>query len=119
MAITKSCKEALWLKGLSRELSEQLHISTLFYDSQSAIFLTKVHMFHERMKHTNARYHFVCEINARGDIFVSEVRTQDNLADMSSKNGRTHFLSQNYSFCFFMNMRDKWLGVGNLLFSIQ
>ena len=27
-------------------------------------------MFHERKKHIDVRYHFVCEIIARGDIVV-------------------------------------------------
>ena len=38
MAVTKAYNEALWLKGLFGERSEQLQISTLFYDNQSAIF---------------------------------------------------------------------------------
>ena len=38
MAVTKACKEVLWLKGLFRERSEQLQINTLFYDNQGAIF---------------------------------------------------------------------------------
>ena len=33
MAVTEACKEALWLKGLVGELSDQLQISTLFFDS--------------------------------------------------------------------------------------
>ncbi|KAG8491178.1 hypothetical protein CXB51_014420 [Gossypium anomalum] len=59
MAITKACKEAIWLKGLFSELNEDLQISTVFCDSQSAIFLTKDQMFHERTKHIDVRYHFV------------------------------------------------------------
>ena len=82
MAVIEACKEALWLKGLFGELSDQLQISTLFCDSQSAIFLTKDHMFHERTKHIDVRYHFVREIIARGDIVVSKVGTQDNPTNM-------------------------------------
>ncbi|KAG8480499.1 hypothetical protein CXB51_024647 [Gossypium anomalum] len=33
MAITKACKEAIWLKGLFSELNEDLQISTVFCDS--------------------------------------------------------------------------------------
>ncbi|KAG8496510.1 hypothetical protein CXB51_008987 [Gossypium anomalum] len=51
MVITEACKEAIWLKGLFSELNEDLQISTVFCDSQSAIFLTKDQMFHERTKH--------------------------------------------------------------------
>ncbi|KAG8478903.1 hypothetical protein CXB51_028748 [Gossypium anomalum] len=57
MAITEACKEAIWLKGLFSELNEDLQISTVFCDSQSAIFLTKDQMFHERTKHIDVRYH--------------------------------------------------------------
>ena len=53
--------------------------------NQSAIFLTKNQMFHERMKHIDVRYHFVCEIIARGDIVVSKVETQDNPVNMMTK----------------------------------
>ena len=85
MTVTEACKEALWLKGLFGELSDQLQISTLFFDNQSVIFLTKEQMFHERTKHIDVRYHFVREIIAHGDIVVSKVGTQDNLADMMTK----------------------------------
>ena len=75
MVVTKACKEAFWLKGLFRELSDQSHINTLFYDSQSAVFLTKNQMFHERTKHINVSYHFVRKIIARCDIVISKVGT--------------------------------------------
>ena len=58
MAVTKPCKEVLWLRGLFGELSDQLQINTLFCNSQSAIFLTKDQMFHEKTKHIDVRYHF-------------------------------------------------------------
>ncbi|KAG8481449.1 hypothetical protein CXB51_026307 [Gossypium anomalum] len=79
MAITEACKEAIWLKGLFSELNEDLQINTVFCDSQSAIFLTKDQMFHERTKHIDVRYHFVRDIIASGDIvtwlvFIVEVK---------------------------------------------
>ncbi|KAG8481615.1 hypothetical protein CXB51_026469 [Gossypium anomalum] len=40
---------------------------------ESAIFLTKDQMFHERTKHIDVRYHFVRDIIARGDIVVSKI----------------------------------------------
>ena len=62
-----------------------MQISTLFYDSQSVIFLTKYKMFHEMTKHIDVRYHFVREVITCGDIVVSKVGTQDNLAYMMTK----------------------------------
>ncbi|KAG8502376.1 hypothetical protein CXB51_000462 [Gossypium anomalum] len=85
MAITKACKEAIWLKGLFSELNEDLQISTVFCDNQSAIFLTKDQMFHEKTKHIDVRYHFVRDIIARGDIVVSKISTHENPADMMTK----------------------------------
>ncbi|KAG8497424.1 hypothetical protein CXB51_008733 [Gossypium anomalum] len=85
MAITEACKEAIWLKGLFSELNEDLQISTVFCDSQNAIFLTKDQMFHEKTKHIDVRYHFVRDIIARGDIVVSKISTHENPADMMTK----------------------------------
>ncbi|KAL6347764.1 hypothetical protein AAG906_026293 [Vitis piasezkii] len=51
----------------------------------SAIFLTKGQMFHQRTKHIDVWYHFVCDIIARGDIVVAKVSIHDNLADMMTK----------------------------------
>ncbi|KAG8479376.1 hypothetical protein CXB51_029148 [Gossypium anomalum] len=85
MAITKACKEAIWLKGLFSELNEDLQISIVFCDSQSVIFLTKDQMFHERTKHIDVRYHFIRDIIARGDIVVSKISTHENPADMMTK----------------------------------
>ncbi|KAG8500185.1 hypothetical protein CXB51_004397 [Gossypium anomalum] len=85
MAITEACKEAIWLKGLFSELNGDLQISTIFCDSQSAIFLTKDQMFHERTKHIDVRYHFIRDIIARGDIVVSKISTHENPADMMTK----------------------------------
>ncbi|KAG8499473.1 hypothetical protein CXB51_005963 [Gossypium anomalum] len=85
MAITEACKEAIWLKGLFSELNEDLQINTVFCDSQSAIFLTKDQMFHERTKHIDVRYHFVRDIIARGHIVVSKISTHENPADMMTK----------------------------------
>ncbi|KAG8501075.1 hypothetical protein CXB51_003199 [Gossypium anomalum] len=82
MAITEACKEAIWLKGLFSELNEDLQISTVFCDSQSAIFLTKDQMFHDRTKHIDVRYHFVHDIITRGDIVVSKISAHENPADI-------------------------------------
>ncbi|KAG8493487.1 hypothetical protein CXB51_010890 [Gossypium anomalum] len=79
MAITKACKEAIWLKGLFSELNEDLQFSTIFCDSQSAIFLTKDQMFHERTKHIDVRYRFV------RDIVVSKISTHESSTDMMTK----------------------------------
>lgn len=65
MAITKAVKEAMWLSGLMEELGYQQSTTVVYYDSQSAIHLTKNEMFYERTKHIDVRLHFLREmINA-------------------------------------------------------
>ncbi|PHU08804.1 hypothetical protein BC332_20664 [Capsicum chinense] len=53
--------------------------------TESAIFLMKDQMFHERTKHIDIRYYFMREIIGLGDIVVSKISTHDNLADMITK----------------------------------
>lgn len=85
MAVTEACKEAIWLRGLFGKLSEDLQITIVFCDSQRVIFLTKDQMFHERTKHIDVRYYFVCEIIARDDIVMCKVSTHDNPTNIMIK----------------------------------
>ena len=59
MVVTEELKEVIWLKGLFGELDNSRNVTTVFCDNQSAIFLTKDQMFHDRTKHIDVRYHFV------------------------------------------------------------
>ncbi|PHT63178.1 hypothetical protein T459_32987 [Capsicum annuum] len=85
MAITEAFKEAIWLRGLFGELNKDLQITTVFCNSQSAIFLTQDQIFHERTNHIDVWYHFVGEIISRGDIVVNKISTHDNFVDMMTK----------------------------------
>jgi CMP-N-acetylneuraminic acid synthetase len=51
MAIVEARKDSVWLKNLYCELCGDDSCINLFYDSQSAIYLTKYQMFYERSKH--------------------------------------------------------------------
>ncbi|PHU15983.1 hypothetical protein BC332_17188 [Capsicum chinense] len=85
IAITEAFKEAIWLEGWFGELRKDLQITTVFCDSQSAIFLMKDQMFHERTKHIDIQYHFVREIIGCGDIVGSKISTHDNPTAMMTK----------------------------------
>jgi hypothetical protein len=64
ITVCDACKEAVWLKGLYVELSGDTSYIDLFCDSQSAIYLIKYQMFHERTKHIDVKYHYVREVMA-------------------------------------------------------
>lgn len=85
MAITEACKESVWLKGLYAELCGDNSCINLFCDSQSAIYLTKDQMFHERTKHIDVKYHYVRDIVEQGKLKVCKISTHDNPADMLTK----------------------------------
>ena len=85
MAISEACKEAIWLRGLYTELCGDSSCPTVFSDSQSAIYLTKNPMYHERTKHIDVRYHYIRDVVAEGDLKVCKISTHDNPADMMTK----------------------------------
>ena len=59
IAMTEVIKEGIRLRGLLGELSSCSDKMDILCDSQSAIYLTKDQMFHERTKHIDIKYHFV------------------------------------------------------------
>jgi hypothetical protein len=85
MTICEACKELIWLKGLYTELSGIESCISLHCDSQSAIYLTKDQMFHERTKHIDIKYHFVRDVIEEGKLKVCKISTHDNPADMMTK----------------------------------
>ena len=85
MAVTESVKEAIWLKGLLEEISAHGGPTTIFCDSQSVIHLAKNHVYHERSKHIDVRYHFVRQVISKGIVEIKKIGTADNPADMLTK----------------------------------
>ena len=85
MAVTEAFKEAIWMHGLINDLGIlQEHID-VFYDSQSAICLSKNQVHHARTKHIDVSFHFIREIISKGDIRLLKIGTADNPADMLTK----------------------------------
>jgi hypothetical protein len=70
---------------LYAELSGDTSCIDLFCDNQSVIYLTKDHMFHERINHIDVKYHYVREVIAEGRLKVHKISTHDNPADMMTK----------------------------------
>ncbi|GJS47501.1 retrotransposon protein, putative, ty1-copia subclass [Tanacetum coccineum] len=62
MALTEAVKEAIWLRGLLKELGVELNTVAVNYDNQGTIHLLRNHVFHKRTKHIDVRYHFIREV---------------------------------------------------------
>ncbi|GJQ95243.1 zinc finger, CCHC-type containing protein, partial [Tanacetum coccineum] len=85
MALTEAVKEAIWLRGLLEELGVELNTMTVNCDNHGAIHLSRNHVFHERTKHINVRYHFIREVLEAKTVKVLKVGTEHNAADALTK----------------------------------
>jgi hypothetical protein len=60
-----SC-EAIWLRKLLTSLFDlDMEATTILCDNQSFIKMTENHVFHDRMKHIEIRYHYICDMVQR------------------------------------------------------
>ena len=85
MAVAEATKEALWLKGLVKELGLNQGGVQLHCDSQSAIYLAKHQIYHARTKHIDVRFHKIRELIVTGEIILEKIDTSENAADMLTK----------------------------------
>ncbi|GJZ49158.1 retrotransposon protein, putative, ty1-copia subclass [Tanacetum coccineum] len=85
MALTEAVKEAIWLRGLLEELGIELNTVAVNCDNQGAIHLSRNHVFHERTKHMNVRYHFIREVLEAKTVKVLKVGTEHNVVDALTK----------------------------------
>nr|GEY50390.1 retrovirus-related Pol polyprotein from transposon TNT 1-94 [Tanacetum cinerariifolium] len=81
MALKEAVKEAIWLRRLLEELGVELNTMTVNYDNQGVIHLSRNHIFHERTKHINMRYHFIREVLEAKTVKVLKVGSDHNAAD--------------------------------------
>ena len=58
---------------------------TLYCDNSGAVAISKEPRSHKRGKHIERKYHLIREIVNRGDVVVSEIASEDNLADPFTK----------------------------------
>ncbi|GJZ72884.1 retrovirus-related pol polyprotein from transposon TNT 1-94 [Tanacetum coccineum] len=77
--------EAIWLRGLLEELGVELNTVAVNCDDQGAIHLSRNHVFHERTKHINVRYHFIRDVLEAKTVKVLKVGTEHNAADALTK----------------------------------
>lgn len=85
MAATEAINEAIWLKGLAKEIgfnSENIIVNCY---SQSSLHLMKNPIFHERSKHIDIKLHFIRDVISNEDVDVKKIHTNHNPAHMFTK----------------------------------
>ena len=65
----------------------------IYYDNQSCIQLSKNHVFHDRPKHIEIKYHFIHDYVQRGVVALQYISTDEQVADILTKSlGRGKFI---------------------------
>lgn len=85
IVMTKTIKEFIWLRGLSHELGLYSGVITIYCGNQSTIYLDKNHVYHERWKHIDAKFHLVKYMISVGEVKLEKVPTKENHFDMLTK----------------------------------
>ncbi|KAF5775409.1 putative RNA-directed DNA polymerase [Helianthus annuus] len=85
VALTEAVKEALWLKGILKELGIKANVPVICCDNQGAIQLSKNSVYHERTKHISVKLHFIRDIVNKKLVEIKWVETEQNTADVFTK----------------------------------
>ena len=100
-----ACKEAIWLRGLLREIWRLWNNVPIFCDSKSAIHLDTNPVYHSKTKHIDVKYHFVRQVISEGGVDLKNVHTQENCADMLTK----PILLENLRWCVAsLGLKKRW-----------
>lgn len=89
MALSAASREAVYLRNFLCELGFHKFVqdpTVLNGDNISSQQLVKNPVFHARSKHIDIRYHYIREVYAKNVINLKYVSTEDNVADIFTKN---------------------------------
>jgi hypothetical protein len=86
-AISELAKEVLFVKQVLESMGITVEYPIIIHtDNVGAIYLSNNHTTSQRTRHIDTRYHFVCEYIEDNIIKVLFVRSEDNEADIFTKN---------------------------------
>jgi hypothetical protein len=92
---TMAACQGIWLARLLAEFKGEDEVSPfmLKIDNQSAIQLSRNHVFHDRSKHIDTKYHFIRQCVEEGRVRVEHINTNQQLADILTKSlGRDRYI---------------------------
>lgn len=97
MGISEACKEAMYLRSLQFEITNEMYTLNLFNDNQSAQKLSTNPVFHKRSKHIDVKYHFTRECVSNNIVKLQYLSTADMPADLLTKGlcGKKHYTFMN------------------------
>ena len=88
LAASEATKAAVWIRSFLIGLDVMPRASnpmSLLCDNTGAVALAQEPRFHSRSKHILRKYHVIRDIIDRGDVQMTRVSTDDNMADPLTK----------------------------------
>jgi hypothetical protein len=85
VAAAHCCAQLLWMRQTLKDYGYTFNRVPLLCDNESAIKIAENPCEHSRTKHIDIRHHFLRDHNLKGDIEISHVRTNDQVADIFTK----------------------------------
>lgn len=88
VAASEAAKEAVWLRNFLMDLGVVSSVQspiTLYCDNSGAVANSKEPRSHKRAKHIERKYHLIRDIVQRGDVVVTKIASENNLADPFTK----------------------------------
>jgi hypothetical protein len=79
------CAQLLWMRQTLKEYDYTMNHIPLLCDNESVIKIAYNPCEHSRTKHIDIRYHFLRDHAIKGDIVISHVGTNDQLANIFTK----------------------------------
>ena len=94
IAAASCCTQLLWLKQQLSDFGISMGSLEIRCDNTSAINISKNPVHHSRTKHIDVRHHFLRDHVEKGNIKLTHVRTEEQIADIFTKPlGRIPFLN--------------------------
>lgn len=86
VALSEAAQEAVWLRGLLKELNEeQTKPTVIFEDNRSCLDFAVLDQQRKRSKHVDTRYHYTRELVTQKQIELRYCPTDEMLADVLTK----------------------------------
>ena len=86
-ALAMCIKETVWVMMIIQSMGFKVKLPIkIWEDNQSAMKLTKNHGAAKMSKHIAVRYHYIRDLQETGTVDVDYIPSEDQLADMLTKN---------------------------------
>jgi hypothetical protein len=94
MACSAAAQEIIFTQMIMNEFGVKVKPGVILEDNTGAIFLVKNQQVSQRTKHIDIRAHFIREHYEKGELTVLFVNTENNEADICTKNVTTEILEK-------------------------